>query len=141
MKGVYQGYAVKNYKLVFLALDVGDIHVVGGGAEIFELLASEDVDCNEMNLGVAVLAGLGRAHFNDLARAALNDDESVLAESRALHGIGGGSTGIGALEGVLMLLGRSVSTTWKEVARAHALIWRGKSAREFEGDLPGHRPP
>lgn len=58
MKCVYQGYAVNNYKLVFLAVDVRDVHVVGGGAEIFELLASEDVNRNEMNLGVAVLAGL-----------------------------------------------------------------------------------
>lgn len=49
---------MNNYKLVFLALDVRDVHVVGGGAEIFELFASEDVNRNEMDLGVAVLAGL-----------------------------------------------------------------------------------
>lgn len=57
---------------------------MGGGAKIFEFLASEDIDSNKMNLGMTVLAGLGRAHFDDLARAAFDDDESVLAEGRAL---------------------------------------------------------
>jgi hypothetical protein len=47
------------YQLVFLAGHVGDIHVVGGGAEFFELLASEDIDGDEMDLGVTVLASLG----------------------------------------------------------------------------------
>lgn len=45
-------------ELVFLAGDVGDIHVVGGRAEIFELLAGKDINGNKMNLGVTVLAGL-----------------------------------------------------------------------------------
>ena len=134
MKRISQAYAVKHYKLVFLALDVWNVHVMGGGAEIFKLLASEDVNCNEMDLGMAVLAGLGSAHFDDLARAALDDDESVLAKRRALHRIGGGSTCIGALEGVLMLLGKVVSISWKERARAHARIWRGKSAMGFGDD-------
>ena len=114
---------------------------MGGGAEIFKLLASEDVNCNEMDLGMAVLAGLGSAHFDDLARAALDDDESVLAERRALHRIGFGSTGIDALEGVLMLLGKVVSIRWKQGARAHGRIWRGKSAMGFGGGLPGRHPP
>lgn len=109
MKCNGQASVVDHYKLVFLALDVGDVHVVGRGAKIFELLASEDVNCDEMDLGVTVLAGLGSAHFDDLARAALDNDKSVLAERRALHRIGGGSTGIGALEGMLMLLGKPVS--------------------------------
>lgn len=117
---------MNHYKLVFLALDVRDVHVVSGGAKVFELLASEYVNCNEMNLRVTVLAGLGSAHFDDLAGAALNDDESVLAERRALHRIGSRSTGIGALEGMLMLMGKLVSKSWKENARAHAPVWRGK---------------
>ena len=53
-----QASAVTYYKLVFLALDVGDVHIVGGGTKIFKLLASEDVNCNEMDLGVTMLAGL-----------------------------------------------------------------------------------
>ena len=100
----YQAYAMEHYKLVFLAHHVGDVHIVGRGAKIFELLASEDINRNEMDLGVTVLAGLGSAHFDNFARAVLYADKSVLAERRALHRIGGGSTGIGALEGVLMLL-------------------------------------
>lgn len=129
------------YKLVFLALDIGYVHVVGGGAEIFKLLASEDVNRNEMDLGVTVLAGLRSAHFDDLARSALDNDESVLAERRALHRIGSGSTSIGALEGVLMLLGKLVSKSWKDIARAHAPVWGGKSVRGHGGQLPGRRPP
>ena len=91
------------HKLVLLAADVGNVHVVGRGAEIFQLLGGEDVDSNQMDLGVAVLAGLGGGHLHDLARAVLDNDEAVLPQCRALHGEGGGGTGIGALEGVLML--------------------------------------
>jgi len=43
--------------LVFLAVHVGDIHVVGGGTDILELFASEDIDANQVDLGVAVFAG------------------------------------------------------------------------------------
>lgn len=91
------------YELVFAADNVGDIHVVGGWAQIFQLLASEDVDSNEMDLGVTVLAGLGGGHLDDLAWTALDDDEAVLSQGRTLHRVGGGGTGIGTLEGVLML--------------------------------------
>ena len=114
---------MNHYKLVFLAHHVGDIHVVGRGAKILELLAREDINCNEMDLGVTVLAGLGSAHFDNFARAVLYADKSVLAKCRALHGIGGGSTGIGALEGVLMLLGKLVSESRNERVGAHAPIW------------------
>lgn len=90
-------------ELVLATGDVGDIHVVGGGAEIFELLAGEDVESNQMDLGVTVLASLGGRHVDDLAGAALDDDEAVLPQSRALHGEGGRGTGVGRVEGVLML--------------------------------------
>ena len=118
--------AVNHYELVFLALDIRDVHVVGGGAEIFELLASEDVYGNEMDLGVAMLAGFGRTHFDDLAGAALDDDESVLAKRRALHRVGFGSTRIGALEGMLMLLRNTMSRVRRRVALAHAPVLAGK---------------
>ena len=120
------------YKLVFLALDIRDVHVVGGGAKIFELLAGEDVNGNEMDLGVAVLAGLGCTHFDDLARAVLDDDESVLAECRALHRVGFGSTGIGAVEGMLMLFGNLVSRIRHEIALAHAPFLAGKVPGKLE---------
>jgi len=52
-----------------------------------------------------VLASLGGRHLDDLAGAVLNDDETVLPQSRALHRVRGRGTSIGALEGVLMLQG------------------------------------
>ncbi len=36
--------AEETYELVLLAAHVGDVHVVGGRAQVFELLASEDVN-------------------------------------------------------------------------------------------------
>lgn len=90
-------------ELVFLAGDVGDIHVVGGGAEIFKLLASENVKSDKMDLGVTVLSSLGSGHIDDLARAVLDNNEAVLPQGRALHGIGGRGTGVGRVESVLML--------------------------------------
>ena len=52
---------------------------MGGRAKIFQFLPSEDVDRDEMDLGVTVLASLGSTHFDDFARAALDHDESVLS--------------------------------------------------------------
>lgn len=76
---------------------------MGGRAEIFQLLAGEDVDGYQMDLGVAVLASLRGGHFDDLAGAVLDDDEAVLPQGRALHRVRERGAGIGALEGVLML--------------------------------------
>ena len=76
---------------------------MGGRAEIFQLLLGEDVDGDQMDLGVTVLSGLGGGHLDNLARAVLDDDEAVLPQGRTLHGVRLGGTGIGALEGVLML--------------------------------------
>ena len=53
------------------ARDVGHVHVVGGRADVLVLLVGEDVEGDEMDLGVAVLARLGRGHLDDLAGAAL----------------------------------------------------------------------
>ena len=91
-------------QLVFSTGDVGDIHVVGGGGDIFQFLASEDIDGDQVDLGVTVLASLGGGHVNDLARTALDDDVSVFAQSRALGGVGEGGTGTCLLELVLMSL-------------------------------------
>jgi hypothetical protein len=91
------------YELVLLAADVRDVHVVGGRAKIFELLGSEDVNGNQMDLGVTVLSSLGGGHLDDLAGTVLDDNKAVLPQGRTLHGVGLRGTGIGALEGVLML--------------------------------------
>ena len=91
------------YQLVFLAGDIGDVHVVGGWAEFFKFLASENIDGDKMNLCVTVLASLGGRHVDDLAGAVFDDDESVLSQGRSLHGKGGRCASIGGLEGVFML--------------------------------------
>jgi hypothetical protein len=83
---------------------VGNLHVVGRWGEIFEFLVGEDVDGNQVNLCVTVLASLGSRHFDDLAWALLDDDEAVLSQGRALHRVGSRGTSVGALEGVLMLI-------------------------------------
>ncbi len=72
-------------------------------AEIFQLLASKDIDRHKMDLGVPVLSSLRSRHFDDLAGATLDHNEAVLPQSRALHGISGRSARIGALKGMLML--------------------------------------
>lgn len=91
---------------------------MGGGTEIFQLLAGKDIDGDEMDLGVTVLSGLGGAHFNDFARAALDNNEAVFAERRALHRVGERGAGISALEGVLMLSKMSQSKQALKCAQA-----------------------
>lgn len=96
-------YSSATYKLVLATGDVGNVHVVGRGRQIFVLLVGEDVEGNKMDLGVTVLASLGGGHVDNLAGAALDDDEAVLAQSRALHGVRQGRAGIGRVEGNIML--------------------------------------
>jgi len=107
--GAIRGHEVKETvvdvdELEFVAVDVRNVHVVGGRRDIFHFFASEDVDGDKVDLGVAVLAGLGGGHFDDLAGAALDDDVTALAEGRALHGEGVRGAGVGLLEGVVVLL-------------------------------------
>jgi len=90
-------------QLVFATVDVGNLHVVGGWGQIFHLLAGEDVNGNQVDFGVTVLPSLGGRHFDDLAWAALDDDEAVLSQGGTLHRKGGRGAGIGRLEGVFML--------------------------------------
>lgn len=123
---------------------------MGGGAQLFQLLAGEDVDGNEMNLGVAVLASLGGGHVNNLARAVLDHNESVLAKSGTLHGIGSRCTSIGAVEGMLMLcvLTWLASVHTNSSINALKITDRGseEGGEHKEGgmenpSLPAHRPP
>lgn len=76
---------------------------MGRWAEFFELLAGEDIDGDEMDLGVTVLTSLGGGHINDLARAVLDANEAVLSQGRTLHGVSGRGASVGGLEGVFML--------------------------------------
>ncbi len=50
------------------------------------------------DLSVAVLASLGGGHLDDLAGSALQHNEAVFTQGRALHGEGGGCPGITRLE-------------------------------------------
>lgn len=76
---------------------------MGRWAKFFQLLSSEDIDGDQMDLGVTVLASLRGGHVDDLARAVLDHNETVLSQGRALHWVSGRGAGIGGLEGVLML--------------------------------------
>jgi hypothetical protein len=91
------------YKLIFLAGNIGNIHVMGGWTKFFELLACEDIDSNKVDLSVAVLAGLRGGHIDNLAWSILDNNKAVLPQRRALHGIGGRSASIGGVEGMIML--------------------------------------
>lgn len=97
--------SVAAYKLVLLAGDDWDIHVVGRWAKLLKLLAGEDINGDQVDLGVSVLAGLGGRHIDNLTWTGLDADESVLSQGRTLHWVGGGRAGIGRVEGVLMLEG------------------------------------
>jgi len=83
---------------VLLTLDNRNLHVVGGGAEILVLLASEDIKTDDVDLRMTVLASLGGGHIDNLAGEALQNDKAVLAESAALHGESIGSGLLGLLE-------------------------------------------
>jgi hypothetical protein len=91
------------HKLELAARNVRDVHVVSRRRQIFQLLAREDVDGDDVDLGVAMLASLGGGHLDDLAWAVLDDDVAVLPQGRTLHREGGGGTGIGAAEVDFML--------------------------------------
>lgn len=94
---------IKTHQLVLTTADVGDIHIVSGRREIFKLLASEDVEGDQMDLGVAVLASLGSGHVDNLAGTVLDNNEAVLAQSRALHGVGQRRASIGGIESDIVL--------------------------------------
>ena len=78
---------------------------MGRGRKIFQLLASEDVESDQVDLCVTMLASLRSGHVDDLAGAALDDDEAVLPQGRTLHRVGERGASVGGLEGVLMLVG------------------------------------
>lgn len=125
---------------------------MGGRAEIFQLLLGEDVDGDQMDLGVTVLSGLGGGHLDNLARAVLDADETVLPQGRTLHGVGKRGTRIGAIEGVLMLeTTESVQGVTKRRERGSRLVAAGDSAPKggvkstcgasIRGNVPARRCP
>lgn len=75
---------------------------MGGGTDILVLLVGEDVQSHHVDLGVSVLARLGRGHLHDLARTILDHDVAVLAQGRALHRKRGRRTRIAGREIVII---------------------------------------
>lgn len=66
-----------------------------------------------MDLGVTVLTSLGGGHFNNLTRSALDNDMTVLSQSRTLHGESQRSTRFGGLEGVFVVVfGHAKISDW-----------------------------
>ena len=59
-----------HYRVFFLR-EVGHPNVVCGRLTVLHLAAGEDVDADEVGLGVAVLARPGHADLDQLARVAL----------------------------------------------------------------------
>lgn len=96
--------------MIFTTGDVGNLHVVGGWGKIFQLLAGEDIDGDQVDFGVTVLSSLGGGHVDDLAWTTLDNNVAVLSQGGTLHGKGGRGAGVGGLEGVLMLEEKVVST-------------------------------
>lgn len=76
---------------------------MGGGRHVLELLAGEDVDTYQVDLGVSVLASLAGGHFHNTAGTTLDDDVATFTQSGALHGEGQGGTGGGLLKDVLVV--------------------------------------
>ena len=67
---------------------------MGGGAKLFELLGGEDVDGDQVNLGVTVLAGLGGGHLQHLARLVLDKDHVALLDVARAGRVGVRAVGV-----------------------------------------------
>lgn len=90
-------------ELVLSAGDVGDIHVVGGRAHIFVLLAGEDVVSHHVSLGVTVLSGLGSGEGHDLAWLALQKNEHALLDFTSTNRDGQGGVTTTSFEIIVLL--------------------------------------
>lgn len=88
-------------QLVLRSGDVRDLHVVGRWRQVLQLLTSENVNGDQVDLGVTVLTGLRGRHVNNLTRSALDDNVTVLSQCRTLHWEGQSGTSISGLKGVL----------------------------------------
>lgn len=88
-------------QLVFGSAYEGNVHVVGGWRQVLQLLAGENVNGDQVDLGVTVLTSLGSRHVDNLTRSALDDNVTVLSQCRALHWIGQSGAGISGLKRVL----------------------------------------
>lgn len=99
------------------SLDVWNLHVVGRWRQVLQLLTSENVNGDQVNLGVTVLTGLRSGHVDNLTWSTLDDNVTVLSQSRTLHWEGQSGTGIGGLKGVLKLVSTLMERQGKKMKR------------------------
>merc|ERR1719483_888114 len=116
---------INTHALELNLLDEGDVGSVRRRHEILHLLSGEDVLRDEVALGVAVLSGLRRRDVKDLAGVTLDHDVAALADLPRLHRVGLRSTGIGRLEGLIVL-----------VTHGSAKIYSAQSSALALADLP-----
>ena len=83
---------------------MGNIDVVGSGANVLILAVSKDINADDVRLSVAVLAGLGGTDISNLARTTVDDDVATFTNETRLHGKRGGCPGIGGVDGKVLLL-------------------------------------
>jgi len=76
---------------------------VGGGDHILELLAGEDVNGQEIALGVAVLPRLGDRDVEHLAGLSLDHHVAALLDGSGLHRDDLGRSGVGVLDGIILV--------------------------------------
>ena len=96
---------IRNIKDGVLPLcHMGNVDVVGGGANVFVFAVSENIDADNVRFGMAVLSRFGGADISNFARAAVDDNVATFANKTRLHGKGGGCTGIGGVDGKVFLL-------------------------------------
>ena len=82
----------------YLVLDLlhdGHHHVVCAGRDVLVLLAGQNVNAHDVDLGVPMLARLRRGHLHDLARVALQEHVPAFPEGRGLGRDGLGCPGVG----------------------------------------------
>jgi hypothetical protein len=110
---------IRNIKNRILPLGhVGNVDVVGGWANVLVFAVSENVDSNDVRLGVAVLSSLGGADVSNFAGAAVDYNVATFANEARLHGKGGGGTGIGSIDGKVLILLWHVLFRTRHVAKA-----------------------
>ena len=96
---------IRNIKNRVLPLGhVRNVDVVGSGANVLVFAVSENINADNVRLGMAVLSGLGGADVSNFARATIDNNVATFANETRLHGKGGGGTGIGSVDGKVLLL-------------------------------------
>lgn len=103
-----------------------DIYELSRRADIFILLASEEVKADKMNLGVTLFTSVG--HVGNLARAVLDHSMAVLAYSREYHRVGGSRSAGGLFDNIS--LQRDIKLAWQD--SDHDKLCKQSSSQEYD---------